>query len=283
MSKARIYTPNSNDYGNIFTTWATIIRNLVNYRELVYELAKVELMSEFKKSFLGAIWIILSPLLVVLVWLLMRSAGLFNPGDTGVPYPVYILLSTSIWGLFAATYKSVSSTISTGGKMFLDAKFPHEVIVAQKVLIGLFNFSITFVFNLFIILFFGVELTALSLLFPLAMIPLAILAITLGLIFAILRIVSFDIYNFFDKGLPILMYLTPVVYSNKVDSPLLQEIIKYNPLTYLVSFPRDILISNSFYKPEIYLICSAVTLLFFFITVKSYTAAEPKVMERLTI
>lgn len=77
------------------------------------------------------------------------------------------------------------------------------------------------------------------------------------------------------------MYITPVVYSNDVNSSLLQKIIKHNPLTYLISVPRDLLIGIKPAYMQGFWISTLIVTLFFIIVVQFYYFSVNKIVEKI--
>ena len=72
-----------------------------------------------------------------------------------------------------------------------------------------------------------------------------------------------------------------MVYSTKLDNALIQKIVPYNPLTYLVSSAREIVISGQLYEPKYYFICAVGTLVFFLISLRLFWVSEHRLIERL--
>ncbi len=260
---------------------ALAVRNVRDYRFFIRQLVKVSLQTEFKRSFIGLTWLLIIPLFSVATWILLNGAGVIDPGATDIPYPAYVLLSTSIWGFFVEMYKSASTVIQANGRMMIMTVFPHETLVVERVLVHLLRFSIPFVLNLIVLLAFGVKFTWLALLFPLTLLPLLLLALGIGLLVALLRIVAVDIANLFDEAMRVLMFLTPVVYTPKLRLGWLSAIVDVNPLTYLVSFSRDVLAGGTFFEPRSYLLVSGLSLLFFLLSLRVFRATQPRILERL--
>ena len=257
------------------------IKNIWNYRFLILQLIRIFALSPYKKSYLGGLWLLLFPFITVIIWVFLHGAGIVNPGETGVPYPVYVLLSTSIWALFIQIYRSVSQAISNGGKMMMMNKFPHETIVVSLLITQLFNFFILFLLNIGIILLFKVPLTWYVLLFPLTIIPLVLFALSIGLLVALLRIVALDVCQLIDEGMKVLMYLTPIVYAPRISISWLQPIIDWNPLTYLIGFSRDVLLSGTLFEPKAFAICTVIVLCLFPLVLRFYLKSVPFVIERI--
>ena len=255
--------------------------NIKKYRYLISQLVRVDILAGYKKSYIGVFWMVIYPILSVIIWIILNSAGIIQPGEASIPYPAYVLLSTSIWGFFIGIYQSTSQIILGGGRMMIMNKFPQEVLIMNKLIVHLILFCIPFIVNVVVLLLYGVRLSWFSFLFPLALIPLLLAGMAIGLVVAILRVVSVDIVSVIDEFLKVLMFLTPIVYTPKLDISGLATFIEWNPLTYLVGFSRDLLIEGSFYEIQSSLVCSLGTFVAFIIAFVFFQTIGPKVLERL--
>jgi lipopolysaccharide transport system permease protein len=112
----------------------------------------------------------------------MNATGILNPGEVGIPYPAYVLISSSIWGLFMGFYGAAAGTLGAGGGFIMQVKYPHEALLIKQVAQHLANFSITFVINIIVLLLFQVVPSWGILLFPIMIIPLFLLGGAIGLI-----------------------------------------------------------------------------------------------------
>ena len=81
----------------------------------------------------------------------------------------------------------------------------------------------------------------------------------------------------------VLKYLTPVVYSTAVASDLILNIIKWNPLTYLIDLPRNLLLGGGFENWDIYLWISFGSLILLLLAIRFYYLATPWVIEKMTL
>lgn len=248
---------------------------------LVQQLSITEIVGAYKKSFLGLTWMFVLPLLAVVIWVFLNGAGIIDPGDTGMPYPAYVLLSTSIWGFYLEAYKSTSNLLVTNGRMLIMAKVPFEPFITQKIVVHLINFIIPFLLNVIVLLFFGIRFSWWSLLFPLALVPLFCLGLAIGMFTAILRIIAVDLGTIIDEGMKLMMFLTPVVYTANVSAGYLQSIVRYNPLTYLVGLPRDVLVSGHINHIWATVVCASVSIFIFFVTYRMLIKVGRRVLERL--
>ncbi|MCP3933436.1 MAG: ABC transporter permease, partial [Bacteroidetes bacterium] len=242
---------------------------------------RINLLKEFKRSNIGLLWLFILPVLSAIIWILLNGAGIIEPGSTGIPYPAYVLLSTSIWGFFAGIYKSTSNIYLTGGNIKIMTRFPFELLLAERLLVHLIRFIIPLSINIAVLLFFGIRFTWSALLFPLTLMPLLLLGLAIGLVVSIMRVLAIDISILVDYCIGFLMFLTPVVYAPDIKVSLLAKATRFNPLTYMIGFSRDILTKASFYEPVIWGACAVSTLIIFLFAVRIFMIAEPRVIERM--
>ncbi len=257
---------------------------LVAYRFLIWQLVRTSLLGSYKKSFIGMAWMFILPLMAVAVWVFLQRSGIVNPGDTGeVPYPVYVLLSTSIWGFFLELYRSVSQVLVGSGRLLIMKDFPGEVLLVSKLLEHLINFIVPLGINIIVLIAFGISFEWPALLFLFSLFPLLLLGLSIGMVIAVFRVVAVDFATIVDEGMKLVMFLTPVVYTAKVESGWLAEVVRLNPLTYLIGFSRDLLTKGEFYEAQRYFICSIICVVCFGLALGFFRMTSKRVLERLTL
>ncbi len=266
---------------DIISVWQSIISNIFKYSELLKQLVYISLTQQFKKSILGNAWLVIDPLMSIFIWLILHSAGMFNPGETNIPYPAYLLVSISLWTFFVGFFNTIGISITEAGRMLIEVSFPIEIKVTEKIIINIVNFIITLTFCIVVLLFFGINFNVKSLLFIPSIIPLLLFGVSLGLFFSLFEVVFFDIYLVVKRSMRLLMYLTPIVYSTNIKSGFLGTIAKYNPLTYLTSIPRDLLTGVENIELTGFWITSGIVLIIFILVVQFYYLSVNKVIEKI--
>jgi lipopolysaccharide transport system permease protein len=277
-----IYRPNMRHELGFFATWKVMAQNVWISRELIWQLFKRDFFAQYKKSFLGMAWIFLMPVVGIVSWVFLNKAGVLSPGNMSVPYPVYILVGTTMWGLFIGLFNAASMTLESGKDLIMQVSYPHEALLFQQAAKQLANFSIGFVLNLIVLLSFRVIPHWTTILLPLAALPLFLFASAFGLIIAMVRVVAMDIGKMTEMGLGLLMFITPVVYTmDKIENPMIQTLVKWNPLTYLVCSLRDLILFGRLYNTTGYFICAGISLLLFMISWRLFYVSEGKIVERM--
>ena len=276
-----IYKPNQRHDLGFFKTWEVMAKNIVASRELIWQLFKRDFFASYKKSFIGITWIFVAPIMGIVSWVFLNMTGMLHPGEVGVPYPVYVLIGTSMWGLFMGFFNSAKATLSAGQALVMQVNYPHETLLFKQTAQHLANFSIAFVMNIAVLLAFKVIPGWQIIFFPLVVLPLFFLGAAVGLVASMISIVAVDISRIINMGMGLLMYMTPVIYSDKVDSQLAQTIIKWNPLTYLVCSARDIIIYGKLYNASGYFFCTLISFLLFMISWRLFYVSEDRIIERM--
>lgn len=281
MKTKTVYIPNQQSKLGFFSTIATIFRNAYTSKELIYQLYRRDFLMQYKKSFFGMGWMLFAPIMGVLSWVLMNSAGVLSPGDVGVPYPVYVLFGTSIWGLFMSFYTNSGLTLDVAKGFIQQVNFHHEALIFKQALQDLTNFSITIIINIIFMLAYGIVPSLYLFLLPLLLIPIFFIAASIGLFVAILSTVTTDVKKISTFSLTLLMFITPVIYNSADKEVWLQKLNLYNPLTYLITGPRDLVLFGTMDHPMYYLYAILLSILMFFVSLRFFYVAEKKVIEKM--
>lgn len=276
-----IYRPNQRHDLGFFETWAVMSKNIINSRELIWQLFKRDFFATYKKSFIGITWVFLAPIMGIVSWVFLNMTGMLRPGDVGVPYPVYVLVGTSMWGLFIGFFNSGCATLSSGQTLVMQVKYPHEALLFKQTAQHLAGFTITFFINIIVLLLFGITPSWKIVFFPFVMLPLFFLGAGLGLITSMISVVAVDISRIINMGMTLLMYATPIIYSDRVENDLVHTMVKLNPLTYLVCSVRDIILYGRLYEPVGYIVCTTLAMIIFLISWRLFYISEDRIIERM--
>ena len=276
-----IYRPNQRHELGFFRTWIVMAQNILQAKELIWQLFKRDFLASYKKSFIGVSWLFISPLVGIISWVFLQKTGMLRPGDVGIPYPAYVLIGTSMWGLFMGFFNAAKETLSAGKALVMQVNYPHEALLFMQTAQHLANFLITFGITIVVLLLFGVVPSWKIVLFPLVIAPLFFLAAAIGLVVSMIAVVSIDFDKIMNVCLGLLMWITPIIYSDKVDNQLVQTLIAWNPLTYLVCSARDIIIYGSLYSTAGYCVCAGFSFVLFMISWRLFYVSEDKIIERM--
>lgn len=280
-TKVSVYESNSREKIGFIEGWIVMFRNIIEFREMIFVLFKRDFFSSYKKSFLGWSWIFISPIIGVLSWIFINATGILQPGDVGIPYPAYILLSTSIWALFMGFYTAGQGTISAGAGIINQVKYPHEILLVKQIAQHLANSTIAFAMNIVMLFILGVIPSWKIIFFPILALPLLFLGAGIGLVVSILTVVAPEIQKAFDLAMGMLIWITPVIYSPKFENPFIQSVIKWNPLTYLVGSLRDTVVYGQLTNLDAFLYSTLFSIVVFLFSWRIFFVTEDKIIEKI--
>lgn len=213
---------------------------LYKYRYLIFELIKIEITQNYKRSFIGLSWLLFLPLLQSLVWIFLQMNGLLDPGDIGVNYIPFVLIGTCLWQLYNQSYDLLGNSISTSIKPLTQGNIPIYCVVIARFSLVLVRFIISFFVNISLIsIFIDLELNIFQ--FLVFVIPLVIFCMSLGMVMSMIEVVNEDLYMMGKEFNKILLFLTPIIYAPTGGHSIINEINLLNPLSYLICVPRSIL------------------------------------------
>jgi lipopolysaccharide transport system permease protein len=273
----RVYQRNNSL--SFFTLLEQSIKDLYNSNFLAKQLAKRDISAQYRQSFLGIIWIFITPLVTSLVWIVLNSSGTVQVLDTGVPYPIYAFSGTLIWSILLESINAPISDTNGAKGMMAKINFSKEAIILSSVYKILFNSSVKLILVILFVFIYGLGLHWSLLLFPVAVVFLIIFGVTLGLIMTPIGLLYNDIGKFIGMGLSFVMYLTPVVYTIPKEG-LLKTVMELNPLTPLLLTARDFALGNTPEFLPYFLIVMLVTIPVFFVALMFYRMSIPVLIER---
>jgi len=276
-----IYEPNQRANLGLMRSWVFMFSNLINSRYLTWQLFKRDFISGYKQSFFGIFWIFISPLIGVLSWVFMNYTGILNPGDVGVPYPVYVLVGSIIWGLFISIYTATAGSLSLGGQLILQINFSHEALVAQQIAQTGANFVVNLLLISLVLFIFGIAPSWKAIFFPLTLIPIFLIGTGIGLVIAVITVVVQDFNKLVSAGLGFLMFLTPVIYAPKFQNKIIQNVVKWNPMSYLIVGARDIILYGRIENMAGYFYSCLLAIVVFMLSWRFFFLSEYKIAEKL--
>lgn len=256
-------------------------KNVVDSWELIVQLFRRDFLMSYKKSFIGMAWILIGPIIGIISWVLFNATGILQPGDVGMPYPAYVLLSSSIWGLFMGMYGSAAGTLGAGGGFIMQVKYPHEALLIKQILQLLAGFVISMIVNLLILFLYGVVVDWKIILLPILILPMFFLGSAMGLIVSVVSIVASDITSVFNTLLGFVFYITPIIYSPDVTNPILKFAVDVNPLTYLVGGVRDAITKGYIDNFDRFMIAAVISFILFIIALRLFYVSEQRVIEKM--
>ena len=273
-----------------FSAWGVMFRELGEFRELIGRLVKRDMASQFRQSFLGYLWIILPPLATTVVFTLLRKANIINvPMPEGaMPYALFVLIGTTVWGLFTQVSIMATTSIANSGNLVSKIYFPREVLVLSAVGTGLINTLIRLVMVALVFALFRYAPHWQVIFAPLLLIPVVVFGVGLGLLFAPINTMMNDMSRMLEFAFQFGMFLTPTVYPTPILSEatsVWQEGLYWlhtvNPVTHFVHGLHSLIETGAFSPDRGFCISTILSFLTLAVGWRFFHMCEPMFAERL--
>jgi len=211
------------------------IRGIFQYRDLIYQLVRRDIVTRYKRSVLGIAWTMLQPLGMMLVMTLVFSS-LFQSIKG---YPTYILSGLIAWTFFSQTTTAAIHQIVWGGTLLHRIYLPRTSFAVSAIGTGVINLAFSLVPLIAIMLITGRPIQWSVVFVPIAMFLLAAFALGIGLILSTLAIYFPDVTEMYQIILLAWMYVTPIIFPEEI-LPLSYRfwLTNLNPMYHLIRIFR---------------------------------------------
>lgn len=230
----------------------TLLKELFDYREMIFSLVKRDLKGRYKGSVLGFFWTFLNPLLQLAVYTLVFSVIMRN----GIQdYYLFLFVALIPWIFFSSCVSAGSECVIIQQDLIKKIYFPREVLPIAFTTSQFANMLLSFIV-VFIVLIFTKGINLLAILYlPLIMLVEYFLALGMTFLFSAITVYLRDIGYLLNIIVMAWQFMTPVMYSVDDVPERLRFVFYLNPMTSVITAYRDIL----YYKtpPELETLSSA--------------------------
>lgn len=230
--------------GSIAASLRTAAREIIQSRHVIVRMFIRDFVTQFRQKLLGYFWAVIAPLLGIVSFVFMNEAGFLNPGEIGYPYPLFVYVGTSIWGVMIATLGVVSGGLLGNSDLMLRTNIPPIALAIAGLAGIVYSVLVNTASLLLVLLITGFTPSPWAIFYPFLMIPAILAGTGIGLILAVIGTVARDVSSAVITLLGLAMYITPVIYVTEFEHPILRAVVTYNPIAYLVDFPRALVLQG---------------------------------------
>jgi lipopolysaccharide transport system permease protein len=220
------------------------LRELWQYRELLYFLVWRDIKVRYKQSVLGIMWIVIQPLVTMIVFTALFNRILGVGSDSDIPYPLFTYTALLPWTYFAGALSRGAVSLVSDRNLISKVYFPRLIIPFANVLAGLVDFGIAFLVLLGMMAFYKVALTWHILLLVLALLLTIVTALGVVLWVSALNLQYRDFQYISPFLVQIWMYATPIIYPASRIPEKWQWLYHLNPMVSVVESFRWILLGD---------------------------------------
>jgi lipopolysaccharide transport system permease protein len=191
------------------------LRELWEFRELLYFFVWRDLKVRYKQTAIGAAWAILQPFMTMVVFSLFFGALAHIPSN-GLPYPVFYYSALLPWMYFAGALQNATNTMVEHQRVITKVYFPRLILPMSAVVSGLVDLGIGFVVFLGIMLYYRIAPGRAILMLPFFVLLALLTALGVGLWLSALNAIYRDVRYVLPFLIQFWMFASPVAYPSSL-------------------------------------------------------------------
>jgi lipopolysaccharide transport system permease protein len=240
--------------------WVSLkLRQLWEYRELLYFLTWRDIKVRYKQTVLGAAWAIIQPFFTMVVFSVFFGRLAKIPSD-GIPYPIFSYAALVPWTFFAQGLTQSSNSLVGGARLIEKVYFPRLAMPIATVLSGVVDFTLAFVVLLGMMLVFGIAPTINALWLPLFLLLALITSLGTGLWLSAMNVQFRDVRYTVPFITQFWMSATPIAYPSSLLPEPWRTLYGINPMAGVVEGFRWALLGTDTAPGPITIVSSLVAL-----------------------
>jgi len=245
----------------------------LRYFSLIKKLTLREIKARYKQSFLGFFWIVLNPFFQMVIMSFVFSK-ILRFGNLGVPYPLFIYAGLLPWLFMVQSLSSAMNVFISDASLIKKVYFPREILVLSTLLAKTFDFFLSFLVFILMMIFFKIPFTFYMLFFFLIFLIEFLFVYSLSLILSSFNLYYRDVQYFFNLVITLWFYLTPVIYAVEFFPQKYRIIFQLNPMAVFINAYRKVLFGGDFPKWSSLGIGLVLSLVLFLVAKKIFAKLE---------
>jgi homopolymeric O-antigen transport system permease protein len=214
--------------------WVSLkVRELWDYRELLYFLVWRDIKVRYKQTVLGAAWAIIQPFFTMLIFTLFFGRLAKVPSD-GIPYSIFTFAGLVPWMFFANGLNQSATSLVTSANLLKKVYFPRLTIPIATVLSGVVDFAISFMVLLAMMLYYHLLPTARLIWVPVFLLLVLITSLGVGLWLSALNVEYRDVRYIVPFLTQFWLFATPIAYPSSLLPPAWRTVYGLNPMAGVV-------------------------------------------------
>jgi lipopolysaccharide transport system permease protein len=214
--------------------WVALkLRELWEYRELLYFLTWRDVKVRYKQTLLGGAWAIIQPFFTMVVFSLFFGRLAKIPSD-GIPYPIFSYAALVPWTFFANGLSQSSNSLVGSSNLIKKVYFPRLAVPIATVLSGVVDFVLAFVVLLAMMLYYGVVPTINTLWLPAFLLLALVTSLGVGLWLSALNVQFRDVRYVVPFLTQVWMFATPIAYPSSLLGEPWRMLYGLNPMVGVV-------------------------------------------------
>jgi len=220
------------------------IKEIWQYRELLYFFAWRDLKVKYKQTAIGIMWAIFQPLIAMVVFTIFFGNLAKMPSE-GIPYPIFVYAGLLFWQFFSTSLSAASESMITNKSIITKIYFPRLILPISAIITKLVDFLVAALVLVGLMFYYQYAPNMLGLLIiPILLIITFFAALGLGSFLAALNVKYRDVRYVLPFFIQMLLFVTPVIYPASIAGKY-SKLLALNPMTGVIKGIRAALFNNA--------------------------------------
>jgi lipopolysaccharide transport system permease protein len=225
--------------------WVALkLRELWEYRELLYFLTWRDVKVRYKQTLLGGAWAIIQPFFTMVVFSLFFGRLAKIPSD-GIPYPIFSYAALVPWTFFANGLTQSSNSLVGNANLIKKVYFPRLAVPIATIFSGVVDFALAFVVLLAMMLYYGIVPTLNVIWLPALLLLALVTSLGVGLWLSAMNVQFRDVRYVVPFLAQVWMFATPIAYPSSLLGEPWRTLYGLNPMVGVVEGFRWALLSSN--------------------------------------
>ncbi len=220
------------------------LRDLWEYRELLYFLVWRDLKVRYKQTVLGILWVVLQPSFITLAFSVFFGRLARVPSD-GIPYPLFAFCGLLPWQLFAHALTNSGNSLVANERLITKVYFPRLVVPLSAALSGLIDFVFGFLVVIALMTYYQVAPTFALWAVPGFVLMAVACAVGVGLWLAALNVEYRDVRYLIPFITQFWFFMSPIAYPSSLVPEKWRLLYGLNPMAGVVEGFRWALLAKT--------------------------------------
>ena len=216
-----------------------MIEKYARYRFLFEELVKRDFKKKYKRTVLGMVWSVLSPLMTLLIMRLV-FANFF--GRNMNHYTTYLFCGNLVYSFFSESTTQGMTSLTGNAAIFSKVNIPKYLFLLSKNVQTLLNFGLTLIVFFVFCIIDNITFTLKFFLLLYPIILLTVFNIGVGLILSALFVFFKDMQYLWSIFMRLLVYMSAIFYTVDQFEPVMQMLFYVNPVYVFITYFRLVVI-----------------------------------------
>ncbi len=205
------------------------VRELWDYRELLYFLVWRDIKVRYKQTVIGAAWAIIQPVFAMVIFTIFFGMLAKLPSGN-LPYPLFYYSGLLPWLYFSGAFQHATNAIIDHQRLITKVYFPRLLLPLAAVVCGLVDFAVAFVILVAMMAFYGIAPAAGVLLLPIFLLLAVATALGAGLWLSVLNATYRDVRYVVPFLIQLWLFASPVVYPSSLVPEAWRWLYGLNPM-----------------------------------------------------